>query len=550
MRNKLGDLIWGQSANGNSISQVLAQIKRDVGLLKARPVIVASLDEISSDLGTVTAGRFIASSDADPLTVIDSDTEGNAPDVTGSGVVIDGDGIPVANGGDKAGIIGYGASSVVGFYDTVAGKRVSGQGAVVQDEDGMTTNGYFFGIKHNVTDVASIDKRLQIGPVGISPKPLAYENGFAFLVGNGAQSELLSNPDFETGDLTNWTASHTGTGSDPSAQSSVVHDGTYAVQLPLLTTTTLSSVLSDNIAVTAGTAYAVSAWLRVNINPQTDNCRIFLNVDWFDGGGNIGSSLWEIRDWVAIDEWFHILNPCIAPTGAINAKVQVAITRSTSAQAITLYADDLSFKLESEYGEGIVVSNDFVSPGGPVHILTKSGQVSTLHYGDYAGYVSYANDTSNNTLYSRTIKQNSPGTKGIVGRYIWGWHQTNGSVAANFSATPNIYLGSSNIFSPTVLGLSANANRHSWALYILTIENSGSAAGQVCSLVEIYASNQTVAQATAGATATTKTYYATATEDFSAGDIAVALKVQMNTANAQYSVNTYDAEGIGPYYGA
>lgn len=192
----------------------------------------------------------------------------------------------------------------------------------------------------------------------------------------------------------------------------------------------------------------------------------------------------------------------------------------------------------------------YADADGNLAIIDEYGQTYKVLRGDHGGYVSFSNDTNNNTLYSRTIKQNSPGTKGIVARYIWGWHQTNGSQATNFTATPNIYLGSTNIFTPVPFTLSANANRHSWAIYILTIEQSGSASGQVCSLTEIYALNQTTANAASGTTATVRFSYTTASEDFSAADKDVALKVQMGTANAQFSVNTFDAEGIGPLYGA
>jgi len=131
---KLGDLIWNTSENESNIAKRFVDMARQLALVQQRPVSVAQLQEIAADLGEISAGRFIAGD----LTIIDSTTEGNAPTVSGSGVVIDGDGIPVSNGGDYANIIGYNSGTVTFYQSATDGKMYAGGGAVTLDNSGIS----------------------------------------------------------------------------------------------------------------------------------------------------------------------------------------------------------------------------------------------------------------------------------------------------------------------------------------------------------------------------------------------------------------------------
>jgi hypothetical protein len=97
---------------------------------------------------------------------------------------------------------------------------------------------------------------------------LAFIAGLLAVVGNfstGAQANVVQNPGFEAGDLTDWTLTNnlnTGVG----GTSFYAHSGTYGLFFGNVGS---DAILSQTLSTSAGTAYSISFWL--DMDPRTPN---------------------------------------------------------------------------------------------------------------------------------------------------------------------------------------------------------------------------------------------------------------------------------------
>ena len=137
--------------------------------------------------------------------------------------------------------------------------------------------------------------------------------------GLAASANLLTNPDFETGDLTGWEQSgwYVGTGAD-------AHSGTYggAYAVPSGRPSGDYYVALQYVPVTAGLSYDASMWDRAVIfNPSES----FLEVVFHNSsGGWLGQT-----DTAAVTSSQayaqYTLNGLVAPAGSVTASVRAVV---------------------------------------------------------------------------------------------------------------------------------------------------------------------------------------------------------------------------------
>jgi hypothetical protein len=153
-----------------------------------------------------------------------------------------------------------------------------------------------------------------------------------------ASANLLTNPDFETGDLTGWEQSgwYVGGGAD-------AHGGSYgaAYAVPAGRSAGDYYVALQYVPVTAGLSYDASMWSRAVIFNTSES---FLEVVFHDNsGGWIGQTDTAATSSSVAYTQFQ-LSGLIAPAGAVTASVR-AVVHTTGATADNAWHtfDDFNF---------------------------------------------------------------------------------------------------------------------------------------------------------------------------------------------------------------
>jgi hypothetical protein len=149
-----------------------------------------------------------------------------------------------------------------------------------------------------------------------------------------AGDNLVKNPGFETGDLTNWT--EVGTEGKHQVVSTNPHSGTYSVQFVDLTSSYSGrAIRSDAVSVTAGETYTFGAWFYVPTISGGDigDVRFRCRIEWYNASGGLISSYpgttgwslsafdtWEEREWTDVT----------APSDAVTARLFIEAYESVN----------------------------------------------------------------------------------------------------------------------------------------------------------------------------------------------------------------------------
>ena len=133
-----------------------------------------------------------------------------------------------------------------------------------------------------------------------------------------ASANLITNPGFESGDLTGWSTFglgwRTATGADALSE-------TYGLVCDVLDSHTGENWrgVYQNVPVSAGMAYNAGVYVRA---VSVANSASWLELQWLDSGGGVISQLQSST--VTSDQAFTYmgLSSVVAPVGAVNASVR------------------------------------------------------------------------------------------------------------------------------------------------------------------------------------------------------------------------------------
>jgi glucuronoarabinoxylan endo-1,4-beta-xylanase len=152
-----------------------------------------------------------------------------------------------------------------------------------------------------------------------------------------AGQNLLSNPGFEAGNTSSW--GQFGGSFTISAETSVVHSGTYAAQVSGRTQPYEGISQSVLNVLQSGQTYNVSAWVRL---VSGANQNIQMTVQKVDGGGTSYAS---------------IISNSVSSTGWTQLSGQYTYNSSGTASGLTLYVEVPSSSNAAYYIDDVVLSN-------------------------------------------------------------------------------------------------------------------------------------------------------------------------------------------------
>lgn len=192
-----------------------------------------------------------------------------------------------------------------------------------------------------------------------------------------AQTNLVPNPDFETGDDSGHVIASS---SDPNYSFAVemgnAYEGDYAAHIvvnpilnpPFPPTNTNVNLISDaGMTVTPGSRYMLAALIKfIGGAPE-----IQLSIDWYDVGDTfISSSFVSSKNPTVINEYAECYGSAIAPANAAAARYSIRVF--SGGEATDWYIDKISFTIVSMYLD-VHFTDDghFVFDNGS--IITKLG---------------------------------------------------------------------------------------------------------------------------------------------------------------------------------
>jgi hypothetical protein len=154
------------------------------------------------------------------------------------------------------------------------------------------------------------------------------------LVGSG--SNLLANPSFETGSITNWTL-----GAGWTSSSTYAHKGTKSAKLSTASTSYVS-ITSDAITVVGDTNYLFNMWAK--LSQLSPGFTWKMELEWYDVGVSlVRTDVVREEAPAAIFGFKQIAKTFTSPTDAVTCKV--VISGKVSSGTSILYVDDGDFEL-------------------------------------------------------------------------------------------------------------------------------------------------------------------------------------------------------------
>jgi glucuronoarabinoxylan endo-1,4-beta-xylanase len=158
--------------------------------------------------------------------------------------------------------------------------------------------------------------------------------GVLFQTGIAAAQNLVTNPGFETGDTSGWFGF--GSTTTLTAETSVVHTGSYAALVSNRTATYMGIAQSFQGVLQSGTTYSISAWLQLAKGPSQT---MYLTMQQEDGAGvaynNIATGTIATNVWTLISGQFTFNYSGTLTSLVLYAEMPTSATNS-------YYIDDVS----------------------------------------------------------------------------------------------------------------------------------------------------------------------------------------------------------------
>lgn len=415
-------------AQVNSFLGIIRKHELEIEELKRRltNIQVDSLDEITGDLGQIGSGQLVFSN-------------GQEYGDGMSGVFFGYPGMQINS--EEWNLAGLENDVLQVGIRASDGKLYAVGGLLVLGNDALQLTGLADALKliatyGGVTRTMRISMFLPPGsttPAGL----LSFESP--------AGTELLSNPDFETGDFTNWTTAGAGTwtvdGSSPTP-----HGGSYQAKITATQEQDADQTLTaDAVNVTGASSYLLSFWQYVygGVGWTHPDAYIKAELKWYDAAAGGGSLLRTDVIPVSPSEaaWKQVVVGYTSPAAALSVVLVVTANRAASAPIGSAYAvfDDFSFSEvtvgKSIYfapeltvaGSGIVLPELAISPSTPPpgmvelsfratggYTLDDAGREWPLQPDDSGGQLYIANTTTETAIFTKTIPG---GTLGAHGRF-------------------------------------------------------------------------------------------------------------------------------------
>lgn len=385
---------------------------------------------------------------------------------------------------DGSGMAAASPSGPAFSLDTTDGEQVAAGGALKINRDALSLIDRGIALSY-----LSPDSDGALWRVRQVFSPYAYDTASDFepswqlqFYGVPTGANLITNPIFESGDFTGWTATND---ANSHALWDIARQGAYSGQYcarlsfdggAIGSNANLSSGL---ITITATNAYELTlrSWVSRLLTSQSVVI-VQVQVKWWDDASRTTLMRQDTTSVPATPEnWFLISDALDAPIGATRVEIIIANTSSTNTAAGDYFLfDDFSLKklpasIEKNPGLGklamtghglhvdsILKLRRAIYPDGTPRadfmgiypdredkwrVVNNNDMQWLLHYGDEVGFSTYDNDNSEITIYGpRTIKANSLGDYGPLAFEFY--TRVINNVAGARTVTYKVYLGSTN----------------------------------------------------------------------------------------------------------
>jgi hypothetical protein len=222
---------------------------------------------------------------------------------------------------DETGIFGLNSNFQQFVLQAADGTATFAAGAAYIGVDGIVVDGLLYPILLT----ASANGEDREARIGMNIPVEGGAPGFQILFTSPASSELVLNPGFETGSITNWTL-----GTNWLQSTDTVHGGTKSLGRDADLGTEQSAV-SDKFALTAGVSYLVSLWetLTNTIGGGAFDSNHYVKAEilWYDATPtllktdvifNFNSGTLSSHDWTPKSNTF------VAPSGTTQAEIKIS----------------------------------------------------------------------------------------------------------------------------------------------------------------------------------------------------------------------------------
>lgn len=345
--------------NQSAPNKRLANIEAQLAQQQLGDIQVSTLSSLTPEMGLIESGEFRAGNGIEP---------GNGF----SGVRIGYPGFEYpAGSGQIWHIVGVNNDVLMVGISAADGKLYAGGGAMVVDNTGIALNG----LGTLITMIATANGATAMGTIGLEV-PSGFGAPSLFVkntIATGAN--LLTNPGFETGDLTGWTIGF-GTWA---ADGTHTHGGSWAAEK---TGSSTNNIFYQAVAASPGLIYSETLWAyQASGGPVSIN----FSCSFFDGPAGTGTPLGGTATTTSV------------PSG-VWTQVAVSARAKATAQSLRFYISQ-SAATNFWYDDGVLTvaqdvgQLDFTPEptilGGPFNFQEISG----VTYPPIAGYMSLYADS-------------------------------------------------------------------------------------------------------------------------------------------------------------
>lgn len=319
--------------------------------VRSNESITEAVSNQGSDLGLITAGEIVMA---------------YAGDYPGDGLFT---GLylsaapfeyPAASG-NFWNLIGANGDTLEVGISATTGKFLAAGGAVTIGSDAMNVNGLGYAIVHTATDGANT-RTLRYGMTELDG--LAIPVGQILYTAPAGTNVITSNPGFELGAFTNWTATNAG-GAVWAVSSAKAHEGTYSALLPQSGGFGSPKLESDKYTITPSTNYLITGWMFSTASYFGFASGV--SIAWYTSGNVLIYEQGLSRFFVQ-NAWFQMTGSYLSPSNA--AKASIVINGYNGTAGVTEYFDE--FSISAQTTTSSITFRPNVTIMGPLEMQTQA----------------------------------------------------------------------------------------------------------------------------------------------------------------------------------